>query len=232
MKIYAISDLHLSFLETKPMDIFGDGWKNHWSLIVEDWKNKVTDEDIVLVAGDISWAMTLEEAQADLERIGACKGKIILIRGNHDYWWSSMKKINSILPDNMVCLQNNAVKIGNYVFCGSRGWTVPELGAKPTADDTKLYERERLRMEMSLMEGAKLKQEGDTLIAMIHFPPFNSRAESSYFTELFQKYGVSHVIYGHIHGKTSRARLYYEKNNIKYYLTSCDQVNNKLVEII
>ena len=120
MKVFAISDPHLSFDETKPMNIFGSVWDNHWDDISADWEKKVSDEDIVLIAGDISWAMHLEDAKRDLETIGRLKGIKILIRGNHDYWWSSYKKIKEILPENTYCLQNNALKFGKYVICGTR----------------------------------------------------------------------------------------------------------------
>ena len=231
MKVFAISDPHLSFDETKPMNIFGSVWDNHWDDITADWEKKVADEDIVLIAGDISWAMHLEDAKRDLETIGRLKGIKVLIRGNHDYWWSSYKKIKEILPENTYCLQNNALKFGKYVICGTRGWSVPELGVTPEENDLKLYEREKLRLEMSLKEAKKLQEDGDVLIGMMHFPPFNSRYLSSYYTDLFKEYGADAVVYGHLHGNASRTVLTYEKQGIKYYLTSCDKLGNELQQI-
>ena len=232
MKIFAISDLHLSFDDQKPMNIFGSVWDNHWDDIVKNWNEKVGEEDIVLIAGDISWAMKLEEVKSDLDLIGALKGKKIIIRGNHDYWWSSYKKVKDILPEGMYAIQNNAFKFGNYVICGTRGWSVPEIGVESDPQDVKLYEREKLRLEMSLKEAKSMQEEGDVIIAMMHFPPFNSRYLSSYYTDLFKEYGVHSVVYGHLHGAQSRTQLIYDKQGIKYYLTSCDKLNNVLQTII
>ena len=126
MKIYAISDLHLSNNSNKPMNVFGEIWENYLEDIVTDWKSKVTDDDVVLIAGDISWAMHLEDAKEDLDFIAKLPGKKIFIRGNHDYWWKSPSSIRALLGDDMFLLQNDSIKLGNFVFCGTRGWTVPE----------------------------------------------------------------------------------------------------------
>ncbi|MBQ4072580.1 MAG: metallophosphoesterase [Clostridia bacterium] len=231
MKVFAISDPHLSFDDLKPMNIFGSVWDNHWEDIVRNWKEKVSDDDIVLIAGDISWAMKLEDAKRDLGLIGALKGKKVLIRGNHDYWWSSYKKVKEILPEGVYAIQNNAIKFESVIICGSRAWSVPELGVETDEQDIKLYEREKLRLEMSLKEAKALQEEGDIIIAMTHFPPFNSRYLSSHYTDLFKEYGVHSVVYGHLHGNSSRTQLIHEKQGINYYLTSCDKLNNVLQEI-
>lgn len=231
MSVYAISDPHLSFTEDKPMSVFGAVWENHWDEISADWRAKVCDDDIVLIAGDISWAMYLDDAVKDLALIGELPGTKILIRGNHDYWWSGISKVRAVLPPATYCLQNDAVRIGRRVFAGSRGWSVPETGAQQKPEDAKIFEREVIRMEMSLAAADKLRQEGDTLIAMIHYPPFNSRYENSPFTELFRRYGVSKVVYGHLHGAESRAELTRDKQGVRYYLTSCDKLGNALAFI-
>lgn len=213
------------------MDIFGAAWDNYWDLICEDWDAKVTKNDIVLIAGDISWAMRLEEAVKDLERIAALKGTKVIIRGNHDYWWQSIGKVRAAAPASIKVIQNDAVRIGQYVICGTRGWTVPETGTKGTEEDSKLYEREKLRMEMSLNAADNLRQDGDKVIAMIHFPPFNSRYEDSGFTKLFEEYRVDAVVYGHLHGAYCRVKPVVDKKGIPYYLTSCDLIQNKLVGV-
>ncbi|MDD3947595.1 MAG: metallophosphoesterase [Clostridia bacterium] len=231
MNVYAISDLHLSSDESKPMDIFGAVWDNYWQLICEDWESKVKEEDIVLIAGDISWAMRLDGAIGDLERIAALKGTKIMIRGNHDYWWESISKIRAVLPPSILCIQNDAVRIGEFVLCGTRGWTVPETGMKPTEEDLKLYEREKLRLEMSLKAATAIRQEGDKLIVMIHYPPFNSRLEDSDLSRMMEQYKANAVVYGHLHGVGSRVCLKIDKRGLPFYLTSCDLVENKLVKI-
>ncbi|MFA5449582.1 MAG: metallophosphoesterase [Clostridia bacterium] len=232
MKIFAISDLHLPADGGKPMDIFGPVWDGHWEKISADWAEKVSNDDLVLIAGDISWAMRLDSAIQDLEKIAACKGKKIIIRGNHDYWWQSVSKIRSILPPDIHIIQNDAIKFGSTVVCGTRGWTVPEAGSKPSAEDTKLYEREVIRLELSLQAAKKIRQDGDRLVAMIHYPPFNSRFDDSRFTELLEEHSADAVVYGHIHGTTSKAKQRHIKGGIPYYLTSCDILEHQLAEII
>ncbi len=227
MNVYAISDLHLSFSSSKPMDIFGGSWDNYWQKICDDWNIKVNEGDIVLISGDISWAMTLENALVDLKEIAKLKGIKVFIKGNHDYWWSSLSKIRASLDENMYILQNDAIKFGNIVIAGSRLWNL----ANQTAEDKKINARELMRMEMSLQKAEMLREEGDILIAMCHFPPFDATLSDSEYTKLFEKYKVDSVVYGHLHGKECRAVKYVEKNQIKYYLTSCDQVDNKLIKI-
>ena len=231
MKVYAIGDLHLDSVVEKPMDIFGPGWDNHWERIVDNWKSRVTEDDMVLIPGDISWAMRTQEAIPDLELIKALPGKKIIIRGNHDYWWESISEVRSLLDENMWALQNDSIRINNVIVCGTRGWAVPEKEFK-TKDDEKIYNRELIRMELALQDLAKKRQEGDTAIAMIHYPPFNAKLLPSEFTRLFEQYKIDKVVYGHLHGRGCRACKYLEQNGIQYYLTSCDQVNCELVEIL
>lgn len=233
MKVFAVSDPHLSFTAEKPMSIFGAVWENHWEAIAADWLEKVGADDIVLLPGDISWGMTTDEARKDLETIGAMPGKKIYVKGNHDYWWGSLSKIRGILPEGSYCIQNDALKFGKFIFCGSRGWSVPEIGVKPDPNDEKLLRREQLRLELSLKAAEKLTT-GDPQeikIGMMHFPPFDSRMSSTPFTDLFAKYGVKKVVYGHLHGQKCRAELRSVKNDVEYYLTSCDITGNKLVFI-
>ena len=230
MKIFAISDLHISTNTNKPMDVFGGNWVGYLEKIYADWESKVSDDDLVLIAGDISWAMSIDDAVKDISTFAALKGKKIIIKGNHDYWWSGIGKVRDSLPESVYALQNDSVKIGDVVICGSRGWTVP--GAPDfTEQDMKLYKRETERLKLSLSSAKKLAENGEKIIAMIHYPPFNVRRESSAYTDIFEEFGVDSVIYGHIHGKDVRADKFLIKNGIKYYLTSCDLVDNKLTEI-
>ena len=230
MKIFAISDLHLSINTNKPMNIFGPVWENHWEAISKDWLEKVTDDDIVLIAGDISWGMKLDEAIEDIKEIAKLPGKKIFTRGNHDYWWQGISAIRSVLPQNCYALQNDAIKFDDYIICGTRGWTVPEANEQ-TDEDKKIFDREQIRLELSLKDAVAKRQENDKLICMIHYPPFNSKLEDSPFTILMEKYKVDKVIYGHLHGKGGRTLIETNKNGIDYYLTSCDKVFNKLVLI-
>ena len=228
MKVFAISDLHLSSDGTKPMEVFGSKWDGYVEKIIEDWNEKVSEDDVVLVSGDLSWAMKLENAVTDLKPFSTLKGKKIMIKGNHDYWWNAIGRIREAMPY-FVFLQNDAVKIGNCVFCGSRGWSVENY--EVSEQDKKLVARETERLTLALKNAQKLMQEGDKLVCLIHYPPFNVSREATPFTDLFEKFGVNAVVYGHLHGKDCKAQLCCEKNGIKYYLTSCDILSNKLAEI-
>ncbi len=231
MKIFAISDLHISTSTDKPMDIFGGKWVGYMEKIRADWVAKVTDDDLVLIGGDISWAMKIGDAEKDINTLADLKGKKILIKGNHDYWWSGIGKVRDILPENFYALQNDSIRFGNVVVCGSRCWSVP--GSPDfSVNDEKLYNRETERLRLSLKSATKDRQDGDILIALVHFPPFNVRRDNSKFTDVFEEFGVNIVVYGHLHGKDVRADKLVEKNGIKYYLTSCDQVDNKLTQIL
>ena len=231
MKVFAIRDLHLSINNPKPMDIFGPVWDGYLEVINNDWEEKVSDEDIVLIPGDISWAMRFEESKPDLDYIKRLKGNKFILKGNHDYWWNSIGELRSYLGDKMYAIQNDAVKIGDVIICGSRGWTIPDNGQR-TEQDEKIYRRELIRMELSLKSMQTLRTSGEKVIVMTHFPPFNYRQEDSEMTELFEKYQVNAVVFGHLHSYDKDQKLRFERNGIKYYLTSCDLVDNKLIEIL
>lgn len=231
MKIYAISDLHLSGAADKPMDVFGAGWENHFEKIKSDWAEKVSDEDIVLICGDVSWGTTLDEGLYDLRSLKGLKGKKIFIRGNHDFWWNGISKLREAAPDDtFFFLQNDCVKFGNFIICGSRGWTCP--GSSDYTDhDEKLYLREAERFKLCFNQVAKMRGEGDRVIALIHYPPFSQKSPDTLFTKLFEENGVEKVVFGHIHGEA-----YFPfrtvKNGIEYVLTSCDKVGFSLQLII
>lgn len=229
MKIFAISDLHLSANVDKPMDIFGGAWDNYWDVIKNNWKKNVEEDDIVLIAGDISWAMFLNDAIPDLEDIASLPGRKIMIKGNHDYWWGSLSKVKSILPPSIYVIQNDALRLDGFVFFGSRGWTCPDK--KWTEEDQKIYNRESERLKLSIGCAKKIMQDGDTLIGMMHFPPFNTLREDSLFTQIFEKENVRTVVYGHLHGKNCRVSPKVIKGGVEYHLTSCDQINNSLLRL-
>lgn len=228
MKIYAISDLHLSLSCDKPMNIFGEVWENYWDKIKEDWQ-KVNDNDVVLIGGDISWAMTLKDAEADLKEIDSLPGKKIILRGNHDYWWNSIKKIRESLGDSIFAIQNDVVRIGSVLAFGTRGWLAPDR--EQTEEDAKIYAREIERLKLSVNAMKKEKREGDIVVGMIHYPPFDATFSKSPFTDIFKESGVKKVIYGHLHGKSARVENIVNIDGVEYFLTSCDLVGNRLIEI-
>lgn len=230
MKIFSISDLHLSINSNKPMDIFGPVWEDSFEKIKQDWEKKVDDQDIVLMCGDLSWAMKLEDAVQDINMLDNLKGKKIIIKGNHDFWWQGITALRNFLPKNFFALQNDAIKIENFVFCGTRGWLIPE-GKFDTEENQKIYNREVERLKLSLDNMKRLKQNGDKVVCLMHYPPFLQNEQSTKFTELFESYGVDIVVFGHIHKNLSGYKFKTTINGIRYYLTSCDLLENRLQEI-
>lgn len=231
MKIFSISDLHLDINNTKPMDIFGPVWHDYLDKIILDWQAKVKEDDVVILAGDYSWAMKLEDVVSDFDFLSKLPGKKIIIRGNHDYWWSSVSKVRENLPRNTYALQNDAIKIGDYIFCGNRGWLIPE-GKQNTKENQKIYARELVRLDLSLKAAKKLQTNNEKIVFVTHYPPFNNKIEPSEYTNKIEEYGVDYVVFGHLHGYVNPKMLYNEINGVKYYLTSCDAVKNNLIEII
>lgn len=231
MKIWALSDPHLGFNSDKPMDIFGDNWSEYLSKIKDNWAKLVKDDDVVIVAGDISWALKLDQAKPDLDWLGALPGKKIIIKGNHELWWNSFSKVKSVLPENIIALQNNCVRIENYLFCGTRGWQAKEPNKPYLEEDQKIYDREVIRLGLTLNEMEKMRKEGDKVIFITHYPPFNSKKDETPFTQAFREHKIDAVVYGHLHGKDVKADLQLLKDGIKYYLTSTDQIGHCPVQI-
>jgi len=224
--VFAISDLHLGTCVDKPMDVFGKKWEGHFEKIARDWREKVGEDDVVLLAGDFSWAMTLDEVKEDLTAVAALPGKKVILKGNHDYWWQSLSKVKGVLPKDFFVVQNDVVRIGKYLFCGTRGWT----SESEAEEDKKIFAREVIRLELSLKEMEKQRGEGDVVIGMAHYPPFDLTMRPTPVTELFHRYGVEKVVYGHLHGNVYAKRKVF-LDNATYYLTSCDLVDFTLVPI-
>lgn len=228
MALYAISDLHLAFTTDKPMDIFGEKWIKHDEKIKENWISKIKKEDTVLIAGDISWSMKSSDSKGDLDWINDLPGKKIISKGNHDYWWSGISKLNSMY-DNTKFLQNNFYVYDDYAICGSRGWIL-EGSDRFTEKDKKIFNREIIRLRLSL---DKAKESGfEKFIVMIHYPPINERIEESAFTEIFKEYGVEKVIYGHLHGPSLATAFNGEHEGVNYIITSCDYLNFDPIRIL
>lgn len=229
MRLFAIGDLHLSTVSDKPMNIFGDNWKNHDEKIFDDWKKKVRDEDVILIVGDISWATKLSDAKYDLDLISSLPGKKYFIRGNHDYWWSTATALNKLYDENMVFMNTNFEIYKNYAICGTRGWLCPNDVVFEEKDEA-IYNREAHRLKISL-ESAK-KAGYENFIVMLHYPPTNDKFEDSLFMEVLREYKPKHVIYGHLHGEESFSfGIKGYVNGINFHLVSCDFLDFKLKEI-
>ena len=211
------------------MDVFGSHWENHFERIRADWMEKVGADDIVLLPGDISWAMHLEEARAHLAKIGELPGKKILLRGNHDYWWSAIGRVRSALPENMFAIQNDAMLIGGVLVCGTRGWLLPsdDMGA----DDRKIYERELIRLEMSLKKARALSADAP-LVVMTHFPPLTVAEPDTEPARLIESFGAQYALYGHLHGPATRTAFNGEHNGVSYRLVSCDGLGFRLTQVL
>ncbi len=230
MKLFAIADLHLPGGDIKPMDVFGEQWSGHFERICADWRERVGDGDAVLIPGDISWAMQLTEAVPDLRAIGELPGRKLLIKGNHDYWWSSLTRVQEAMGETMTAIQHSAADLGPWVVCGTRGWVFPTEAAPLTPGDEKIFRRELQRLRMALDEAQRLAA-GRPVVAMLHYPPLYESQRDTEFTAMLEQYRVHTAVYGHLHGAGIRAGFTGEHNGVRYALTSCDSLGFRLMEI-
>ncbi len=217
MAIFAISDLHLSLNSDKPMDIF-KGWQNYVERIDKNWRAVVSDDDTVVIPGDVSWEMKLDTAAPDFAFIHSLPGRKIILKGNHDLWWNSMKKMNAFLSENgfdsITILNNNAIRVGEYAVCGTRGWSIDESGT-----DSKLIKREALRLEMTLSAAEKL---GGEPIVFLHYPVVSQKSVCTELLDVLLLHGVKRVYYGHIHGSSAHTAFCGDYKGIAFHLVSCD----------
>ena len=222
-RIYAIADLHMSFsVPNKAMDVFGEQWANHTNRLQSAWKEIVSEDDLVLVPGDISWAMYLSDAAADLAFLGELPGKKLLLRGNHDFWWSSVTQVRRMLPAGVYALQNDTFRFHDVEIAGTRGWTVPESSGFKESDDRKLFEREKQRLLLSLN-----RLSPDTIhLVMFHYPPFSEAGNPSEFVSLLKPYSIKAAVYGHLHGKKAHSSAFTGLyDDTYYYFTAADALN-------
>jgi predicted phosphohydrolase len=227
MALYAISDLHLALNGDKPMDVFGQNWYKHDEKIKSNWCDMISSEDTVLIGGDISWSINMEEGMKDIQWIHELPGRKIIIKGNHDYWWGSINKLNGLYED-IKFIQNNFFVYEEYAICGTRGWTCPGSD-RYTLQDDKIYKRELIRLKLSLDSARNRGHK--KYICMVHYPPTNERFEASGFTDLFEEYGVEKVIYGHLHGNSLNRVLNGFRNDVQYIMTSSDYLDFKPIKI-
>ena len=232
MSVYAIADLHLSFKHPKPMDIFGNNWEKHAEKIREDWIKNVKAEDTVLLPGDFSWETYLEDTYQDFEFLNSLPGRKILLKGNHDYWWTTLTNIRNYLKENRFdtidILFNNSYEIENYIIAGVRGWDYTKQ------EDRKIIEREIGRLELSLKDAKKKSQEKEIIVCM-HYPPISKNYLENEFEKkiiyLLKEYNVKQCIYGHLHGSAHAQAIVGQKEGIEFNLVSADYLNFKLLKI-
>ncbi len=224
MRLFAIGDLHMDGGDNKPMDVFGPHWDRHFFRISENWRKLVGEEDTVLIPGDISWAMQLENAVPDLEEIGRLPGRKILCKGNHEYWWNSISRVRAVLPDGMAALQHDAVDLGPCVVCGTRGWLFPTEKTPLDEKDAKICSRETQRLNLALDEAERIAPDKPILV-MMHFPPLLVSDRETVFTEILEaRPNVRNVVYGHLHGASFANGFAGEQRGIRYDAVSCDGI--------
>ncbi len=231
MAIYTIADLHLSFNTNKPMNIFGTNWEDYEEKIKEDWLKKVTKEDYIILPGDFSWAMYLEETTKDFEFINQLPGKKILLKGNHDYWWTTVTNMRKFLKENnfenIDFLHNNSYEIEGKIIVGTRGWILSE-----EPEDKRLTKREADRLELSIINGIKEYGNEKEIIAFMHYPPITKNYQNTEYIEILKKYNIKKCYYGHLHSISIQDAAQGVIDGIEYKLVSSDGVNFKLVKII
>lgn len=230
MAIYTISDLHLSLGMSKPMDIFGDNWENHDKKIRSNWIKKVKEEDLILLPGDFSWAMYIQDAKKDFEYLNELPGTKLLLKGNHDYWWESLKRMREFLKENNFSkidfIYNNSYIWENKIIVGTRGWSEQEENPE------KIIRRENLRLELSIQDGIKKFGDDKEIIVCMHYPPFNGyESPELNFIETMKKYNIKICIYGHIHGEVGKEAKKGNIDGIKFVMASSDQTNFDLIKI-
>lgn len=230
MRLFAIGDLHLPGGQEKPMDVFGGHWEDHFARIAQNWRARVKPEDTVLIPGDISWAMQLAQAAPDLQAIGELPGQKIIIKGNHDYWWGGIGQVRRALPQGMQAIQHDTVDLGCCVVCGTRGWAYPTEENPLPPEETRIFNREMIRLELALAAAQKAAA-GRPVVVMLHYPPLYQTDRDTPFTALLERYQVHTVVYGHLHGAGIRAGFHGMWNGICYQLCSCDSLDFDLLEL-
>lgn len=226
MRIWAIADLHLSFAAPKPMDVFGDRWRNHPERIAAAWRERVADDDVVLVAGDNSWALKFPEALIDLQWIAALPGRKVLTKGNHDYWWDVARKRRAELPPSLTLVEADAAVCGDWVFCGTRAWVTPGHPAYAPETDERIYNRELGRLDRALQAAHRLAEGQRPIGVLLHYPPFFPDGRPTRFAEMIAAAGAKFCVYGHLHRRADwNVAVQGVRDGVRYHLTACDFLN-------
>lgn len=221
MALYTIADLHLPLGVEKPMDIFGHSWAGYVDRLEYNWQRKIKPDDTVVLPGDFSWATYLEQSEKDFEFINRLNGKKILLKGNHDYWWTTMNKLNSFITgkgfNNIEFLQNNSFVYEDIGICGTRGWINPGCDGFNN-EDRKIYDREVLRLELSLKSVKDCKE----IYVFTHYPPISVQRTENEFIRMMKQHGVTKCFYGHLHSASHRNAVNGVEDGIEYRLISGD----------
>jgi predicted phosphohydrolase len=230
VSIYAIGDLHLSFANPKPMNIFGNNWNNHEEKIKLDWISKVKEEDTVVLPGDFSWAMNLKDTKKDFEYINNLPGRKIMSKGNHEYWWTTVTNIKKFLKENNFSnidfLYNNSIEVEDKLICGTRGWNL-NLESETS---NKIITREEIRLENSIQDAIN-KNLDKEIIVFMHYPPIIKQNLNTGFFKILKKYNIKRCYYAHLHGNSIKEALNGVYDGIEFKLVSADGLDFKLLKI-
>ena len=234
MSIFEIGDLHLSFNNPKPMDIFGENWAGHEEKVRSNWIENVKEDDLVILPGDFSWETYLSDNKKDFEYLNELPGKKLLLKGNHDYWWTTLNSMRTFLKENNFTnidfLYNNSYEFQDKIICGTRGWSIID-----EETDKKLINRELIRLEISLQEGINKFGTDKEIIVFMHYPPITKAKivaeEEMQFVKLMKKYNVKRCYYGHLHGASITDAVEGVVEGIDFKLISADRLDFKLLKI-
>ena len=234
MAIYTIGDLHLSFNENKPMSIFGENWEGYEEKVKENWTKLVKEEDMVVLPGDFSWSMYLKDTYKDFEYLNNLPGKKLLLKGNHDYWWSTVNSMRNYIKENhfknIDFIYNNAYEFENIIIVGTRGWAFGE-----DAESKRMLQREMARLELSIKNGIENYGENKEIIAFLHYPPIINQNiqnnEMNEFIRILKKYDIKKCYYGHLHGTAIKEAVEGEHFGIVFKLVSADAIQFNLVKV-
>lgn len=231
MSIYTIGDIHLSFNENKPMSIFGENWEEHEEKIKLNWIENVKENDLVILPGDFSWSTYLKDTYKDFEYLNMLPGKKLLLKGNHDYWWTTLKSMRNFLNENnfnnIDFIYNNSYKYEDIIIVGTRGW-----GQTEGIEDKKILKREENRLELSIKDGIKKYGKNKEIIVFMHYPPITkSENQKNKFINIMNKYGIKKCYYGHLHSASIKDAVEGENFGIDFKLVSADGINFKLIKV-
>ena len=229
-KLFALADLHLSLIGEKPMDIFGDQWRNHAQRMADNWDKTVSGADTVLLPGDLSWARSLEDAAPDLRWIAERPGRKVLLKGNHDGWWSSRPKLRQALSPECEILQHDSHRVLDTVILGARGWTAPGDPHAVPADEP-VFRRELERLKLSIAHADRVHGLALPRVAMLHYPPWIKGQPPTEVVDLLGAAGVSVCVFGHLHGEDHELAVTGLQAGIEYRLVACDAVEFTPVEV-
>ena len=223
MAIYVIADLHLSFSQDKPMSIFGENWEGHSEKIKNNWISKVKPEDTVVLPGDFSWAMYLQDTYKDFEYLNSLKG-------NHDYWWTTVTNMRNFLEENKFknidFIYNNSYLVENKILTGTRGWNLLD-----TENSSKMIKRESIRLQLAIEDGIKKYGDDKEIIVFMHYPPISNTNKKSEFLKILKQYDIKRCYYGHLHGKSHQDAVEGIVDGIEFKLISADYLNFDVIKV-